>query len=181
MLQFLVAVWVVHLTASIWFSYSETTHLSTVKTLWVFSFDRAAVVWLTVRDMPQATMFCRGIVECIAWQHSCACEEGWAVISVFFMGFVPRNTMAMTVVCTLVVLCGGQSFMSFVTSLSFPHLFATYEAGDFVNFVSYCSVILFLQVLLYLLCFLADVFYSIKVYCYYSGFYFSKTFFHVNV
>jgi hypothetical protein len=90
--------------------------------------------------------------------------------------------MAMTVVCTLVVLCGGQSFMSFVTSLSFPRLFATYEAGDFVNFVSYCSVILFLQVLLYLLCFLAGcVFIPLKWYCYYSGFYFSKTFFHVNV
>jgi hypothetical protein len=65
-------------------------------------------------------------------------------LRVLFMGFLPRNTVAVTIVYILVVLCNEHTFIIFCNSFLFsPHLCLTHAAADFVKCALYCSVICF--------------------------------------
>jgi hypothetical protein len=96
-------------------------------------------------------------VECVAWLAlglGLRREMGFC-LRVLFMGFLPRNTVAVTIVCILVVLCNEHTFSILCNSRDSDGgrgvlcLYLAHAAADFVKCASYCLMILFLQISLY--------------------------------
>jgi hypothetical protein len=73
-------------------------------------------------------------------------------LRVLFMGFLPRNTVAVTIVYIFVVLRNEHTYAILCNSFLCPPrlcLCHAHAAADFVKCASYCLMILILQISLY--------------------------------
>jgi hypothetical protein len=73
------------------------------------------------------TLFCGSRFEYLVWLEAISC--GWDGRWVLYVGMLPQNTVAMTIVCILVALGNDHNFTIFVTCFSFPrHLSCTWSS-----------------------------------------------------